>query len=258
MIPNKIHLLWFSGEEFPDEVKRCYETWSKMKGYEINVWTLQDLSGIKLPNIFEKALQNQRWAILSDFVRLNILYEHGGIYLDSDVSILKEDWSLFHHFGYFSAVESHYPGFGLKGFIDEETGEVLEERFMPIRGSIALQSAIFGAEPGHPFLKMLMDAYREVDSLMEQKIWDYEVITPYFCADVAYRKYGFRYKNETQILEDGIVIFKNDVFPSYPAKPDENAFAYHGCHNTWRDSPYPSNSWKHWRGYNFEKELKDE
>jgi len=92
MIPKIIHTCWFSNEEFPDDIRRCMNTWkTKLPEYEIRIWNSDIL---KEPDIMNcayvmEAIKAKKWAFASDFIRLFVLYKYGGIYLDSDIEVLK-------------------------------------------------------------------------------------------------------------------------------------------------------------------------
>jgi len=88
MIPKKIHYFWFSKDPFPENIQRCIASWKKvMPDYEIIQW---DLSNTPIEGLFAtKATEEQQWAFLSDYARLRILYDHGGVYMDTDMLILK-------------------------------------------------------------------------------------------------------------------------------------------------------------------------
>jgi mannosyltransferase OCH1-like enzyme len=93
MIPKIIHYCWLGGSPLPPLVEKCIQTWNqKLPTYEIKRWdeTNSDLSH----EIVRNALKEKRWAFAVDYLRLAILYEHGGIYLDTDmelVSSFKDD-----------------------------------------------------------------------------------------------------------------------------------------------------------------------
>lgn len=88
MIPKKIHFFWFSQDPYPVNIQECIKSWKKeMPEYEIIKW---DLTNTIIEGSFaQKAFHEQQWAFLSDYARLRILYEHGGIYLDTDMLIVK-------------------------------------------------------------------------------------------------------------------------------------------------------------------------
>lgn len=89
MIPKKIHYCWLSHAPYPRKVKRCMESWEKYLGdYEFVFWDYQKAVTTGIPWVLE-AMGQQNWAFAADAVRLYALYTEGGIYLDSDVELLK-------------------------------------------------------------------------------------------------------------------------------------------------------------------------
>ena len=89
MIPKKIHYCWFGGKEKPKLVKRCIDSWKKFcLDYEIIEWNEENFDIAKYPYV-QYCFDNKKWAFLSDFVRLAVVYENGGIYFDTDVEVIK-------------------------------------------------------------------------------------------------------------------------------------------------------------------------
>lgn len=89
MIPKKIHYCWLSDDEMPDKLRICVESWKKyLPDYEIIKWDLKKFPLDK--SIWVKqAFENKKYAFAADYIRLYALTTEGGIYLDSDVEVLK-------------------------------------------------------------------------------------------------------------------------------------------------------------------------
>ena len=88
MIPKKIHYCWFGGNPLPEDVKRYIESWKKYcPDYDLIRWDESNYDVHKNAYV-ELAYQNKKWAFLTDYARLDIIYEHGGIYLDADVELI--------------------------------------------------------------------------------------------------------------------------------------------------------------------------
>jgi hypothetical protein len=88
-IPKIIHYCWFGGKALPPLALKCIESWKKYcPDYEIIEW---NESNFDLDyNIYVKeAYKEEKWAFVSDVARLYAVYVHGGIYLDTDVEIIK-------------------------------------------------------------------------------------------------------------------------------------------------------------------------
>lgn len=93
MIPKIIHYCWFGEKEKPYLLQECIDTWYKLlPDYQIIEWNNSNY----IPHSFytQKAFEEKKWAFLSDYVRLEKLYEMGGIYLDTDMYLINNFSSL--------------------------------------------------------------------------------------------------------------------------------------------------------------------
>jgi mannosyltransferase OCH1-like enzyme len=128
MIPKKIHFCWYGNGDYNDVIKKCINSWTeKLPEYEIKRWDETNTPFDKLP--FLKLLHKQKkWSFISDYMRLYSVYTEGGIYLDTDIEILKNFEDL------------HYE----EAFIGFQTR--LGENKYP------LNSAVLGAVKKNPFL----------------------------------------------------------------------------------------------------------
>ena len=89
MIPKKIHYCWFGGNPLPNSVKKCIESWKKYcPEFEIIEWNESNYDINKIAYI-SQAYREKKYAFVSDYARLDIIFEEGGIYLDTDVELLK-------------------------------------------------------------------------------------------------------------------------------------------------------------------------
>lgn len=88
-IPKVLHYCWFGGNPKPDLVLKCIESWKKvMPDYEIKEWNESNFD-VNYNNYTQKAYKGKKWAFVSDVARLVALKECGGIYLDTDMYVLK-------------------------------------------------------------------------------------------------------------------------------------------------------------------------
>lgn len=102
MIPKIIHYCWFGGNPLPKLAKKCIRSWRKFcSGYEIKEWNESNFDISQCPLYVRQAYEAKRWAFVSDYVRLKLVYEYGGIYMDTDVELLKPLDSLLSHKAYF-------------------------------------------------------------------------------------------------------------------------------------------------------------
>jgi mannosyltransferase OCH1-like enzyme len=93
MIPKIIHYIWLGGKEKPPLLNICILSWrEKLPDYEIVEWNESnlDLDRIAAENrFFSECRKRGMKAYMSDYLRLLILYKHGGIYLDTDMQVIK-------------------------------------------------------------------------------------------------------------------------------------------------------------------------
>lgn len=85
MIPKLIHCVWLSGDEKPSQYKMCIDSWKKtMPDYEIREWNMTNLPDEILNHQFVgQAIEARKWAYATDVIRLWLLKNYGGIYLDT-------------------------------------------------------------------------------------------------------------------------------------------------------------------------------
>ena len=139
-IPKIIHYCWFGRNPKPRLAEKCILSWKKYcPDYEIREWNEDNYLISQAPLYVQQAYQMKKWAFVTDYVRLQVVYEHGGIYLDTDVELLKPLDDLLCHSAYF--------GFETDRFVATGLG--------------------FGAEQGNPAVKEMMDDYEDVPFLLE-------------------------------------------------------------------------------------------
>lgn len=90
MLPKIIHYCWFGGNEKPDAAQKCIASWRTYSpDYEIREWNEENIFLEDCPEYVKDAYAAKKYAYVSDFVRLKVLYDHGGFYMDTDVELLK-------------------------------------------------------------------------------------------------------------------------------------------------------------------------
>ena len=97
MIPKKIHYVWVGGGEKSEAIKKCMATWKNhLNGYEITEWNEKNFD-IESNPFLKAAYKAKKWAYVSDFIRAKVIYEYGGIYLDTNVLLFDnfdDFWNL--------------------------------------------------------------------------------------------------------------------------------------------------------------------
>ena len=130
MIPKIIHYCWLSGTPLPDDIKTYIEGWKKlMPDYKLIEWNRSRFDINSAPFV-KQACEIQKWAFAADYIRVYALYNYGGIYLDSDVEVLKK----FDDF------------LQLTMMLGYENTNIN-----------SLEVAVWGSEKGHPLLKDILD-----------------------------------------------------------------------------------------------------
>ena len=88
-IPKIIHYCWFGGNPLPEDAKRYIESWKKFcPNYQIIEWNESNYD-INKNQYAREAYEEKKWAFVSDYARFDIIYQYGGIYLDTDVEMIK-------------------------------------------------------------------------------------------------------------------------------------------------------------------------
>lgn len=182
MIPKIIHYCWLGGAPKPQSVLRCIRSWKKFcPDYEIREWTEKDFD-VMQHEYTRQAYETKAWGFVTDYIRLWVIYHYGGIYMDTDVQVIKDLTPLLEH--------SAYVGFERDEYVNLGHG--------------------FGAEKGHPFIKAHMDMYDTIRFLNEDGSLN-KIPIPHHTTRCL-RAYGLQ--NDTgsvQRLGD-IVVYPRDYF----------------------------------------------
>lgn len=114
MIPKVIHYCWFGGKRKPRLIKDCIQSWKKhLSDYQIIEWN-ETNSDLSHPFVKE-AYELKKWAFVSDYIRLKALYDFGGIYLDTDMMVLKSFDGLLENKCFFGAEDLEFISCGIIG-----------------------------------------------------------------------------------------------------------------------------------------------
>ncbi|MCG1037805.1 glycosyltransferase family 32 protein [Polaribacter sargassicola] len=107
MIPKVIHYVWFGSPDKPNLINKCIDTWKAvLPDYKIKEWN-ESNSPITHPFV-KYCLENRQWAFASDYVRLWVLYNEGGLYLDTDMEVKKDFTHLWDNKSFFAAYENKF------------------------------------------------------------------------------------------------------------------------------------------------------
>ncbi len=134
MIPKKVHYCWFGRGELPALAQKCIASWKKYcPDYEVIQWN-EDNFDLNYNGYMRYCYDNKKWAFLSDFVRLVVVAEQGGIYFDTDVELLKKPDELLQYGAFYGFENNQNIATGLG----------------------------FGSEANHPTILAMRQAYEEI------------------------------------------------------------------------------------------------
>lgn len=196
MIPKKIHYVWVGGNEKNNTIKQCMKTWGKhLEGYEVIEWNENNFDIDSHPFV-KAAYKAKKWAYVSDYIRAYVIYKYGGIYLDTDILVLDNFDRFLNNRAFVGFENPQYPF-----------------------------TAVFGAEPGHPLVKDMIEYY---DRLDEYK-FDFEKNNTISVSDLLIKKYHCKVGNKFQILDEDIAVYPDTVL----CNPSENSISIHVFTGTW-------------------------
>lgn len=128
-IPKIIHYCWFGGEKIPEEYKSYMESWKRFcPDYEIKEWNETNYD-ISKNGYMEQAYKNKKWGFVPDYARLDIIYNYGGIYLDTDVELLKSLDEILDCEGFFGFESENLVNLGL-GFGAVKGNEIIRDMML--------------------------------------------------------------------------------------------------------------------------------
>lgn len=106
MIPHVIHYFWFGGAPLSPMAQRCIASWRKyLPDYEIKEWNESNFDVNIIP-FTSQAYEAKKYAFVSDYARLWVLYNYGGLYLDVDVEMLQSPKTIIDKGPFFGTEKS--------------------------------------------------------------------------------------------------------------------------------------------------------
>lgn len=234
IVPRVIHYCWMSGDPFPAKIRECVDSWRRvMPDYELKLWSKDNFDVDSVPFVRE-AVEARKWAFAADYIRMYALYIEGGIYLDSDVRALKRFDDFLGH-GFFSSLEHHPTLMDERGswdLIDKEGRRTTDEYI----AGMQIQAAVMGAAPGHPFVRDVLDFYKDRHFINADGTYATDPIAPLIYARVA-EPYGFRYVDRDRKLKDDMMIYRSEIFAGNRREMTADSYAVHLCAHSWHATP---------------------
>lgn len=204
-IPKNIYYIWLGNNPLPKKVKYNLKNWQE-KNPNFNIIRIDENNyDITKYQYVKDAYDDKNWAFASDLVRLDILYNYGGFYFDTDVYFEKSIEDL-----------CNYPSVWA----------------MENSGLIA-SGLIIGAQKGDKDLKNLLNIYQTIiyDKNNLEELITVGIISKYFS------KLGLRNNNKLQVLENGQTIFPSEYFAPFHwwggGKKTRNTIAVQQYLNSW-------------------------
>jgi len=208
MIPRKIHYCWFGQGNMADSIQMCIDSWIKhLPEYELVLWNEENFDVNSNPYVKE-AYEAKKFAFVTDYVRLYSLYEYGGIYMDTDVEVIKSLDPFLHHRAF--------------------TG--CENEFSCVTGTMA-------AEAKHPWIEKLLSYYEGRNFILPDGSFDLTTNTE-IITNFTKKEYNWKPENAHQKLKDDLHIYPFDFFcAKVPAYRNlyitENTHTIHHFSGSW-------------------------
>lgn len=197
-IPKVIHYIWVGGNEKPKDIKKCINSWEKhLEGYEIKEWNESNFD-INSHPFCKAAYEAKKWAFVSDYIRAYVIYNEGGIYLDTDVILLDN-------------FDEYLKNRAFVGF---------ENKDHPF-------TAAFGAEKKHPFVKKILDYYNNINDYS----FDFESNNTISVSNILINDYGVVPNNQYQVVDEDIAVYPDTKL----CNPSKDSTAIHVFTGTWLD-----------------------
>lgn len=181
MIPKTIHYCWFGRNPKPKLAKKCIKSWKKYcKDYEIIEWNEDNFDISSAPLYVRQAYDAKKWAFVTDYVRLWAMVNCGGIYMDTDVEVIKPLDSFLNHRAF-------------SGFEDD----------------IHIPTGIMACEKGFLLFQEFLDYYVGLTFINEDGTYNTVPNVVYMTNTCV--KYGLIQNNSFQII-NGFALYPKDVF----------------------------------------------
>ena len=213
MIPKKIHFCWLSGDEFPPLIQYCIDTWKKvLPDYEIILWDTKrfDINSVAW---VKEAFEAKKYAFAADYIRLYAVYTEGGIYLDSDVEMVKSFNDLLTN----------------KAFIGFEAA------------TEAVEAAIFGGEPGTEWCRKAMEFYHDKHFSMDEKGGvNLSITAPVIVKDAlckTYLHFPQTLPTKAQLIDDSIMVCPAHYFSPIKYDMEKSYSSENKIANSYRENP---------------------
>lgn len=206
MIPKIIHYCWFGGNPLPELAQMCIASWKKYcPDYEIIEWNENNFDLDYCPYVRE-AYSSKKWAFVTDVVRLYALANFGGVYMDTDVEVVRSLDPLLQY-----------------------------EAVSGFESDTLFPTGLIASEPEQKFIKELLREYDNLHFIRENK--ELDLTTNVERISKAAKKYGVRYDNTLQTVAGFTILPKEYLCPKDSAtrklKMTDNTLCIHHFDGSW-------------------------
>lgn len=227
MIPKVIHYCWFGRNPIPAEYQKYIESWRKyLPDFEVKEWN-EDNFDINCIPFIQEAYEVKKFAYVSDYARLKVLYENGGVYFDTDVEVIRPIDDLMER-GPWMGIEKHTSTPNNADQVNVGLG--------------------FAVEPRNSIIKEVMEFYENTHYIFPDGHMEQIPIVP-VVTDVL-RKHGMPKHVDKPTDVAGITIYPWDYFCpqeflSSKIERTPNTYTIHHYSATWMSR---SDKFKMWKG----------
>lgn len=220
MIPKIINYCWFGGKPLSQQAKKCVTSWKKYcPDYQIKEWNESNFDLKNSCNYVKEAYRLKKWAFVSDYARFKILFDNGGIYLDTDVELIKN----------LDNIIKKGPYMGYEAYWDNE-------KFNSSHEWLVNPGLGMAAEPHMDFFKRVLNYYKSQHFLNADGSLNNMTVVERVTKLL--KKDGLQCKGKMQKI-DGITIYPEDYFCPYnftsgKLKKTENTYSIHLYSASWQ------------------------
>ena len=206
-IPKVIHYCWFGGNPLPELAIKCIESWKKYcPDYEIKEWNENNFD-INCCAYVKEAYEMKKWAFVSDVARLYALVNVGGVYMDTDVEVLKPLDNLLEY-----------------------------EAFSGFESETQIPTGLMACTKGHGMFEEFLEEYNMIHFIRNDGSMD--LTTNVTRITKTCMKYGLKKNNTLQTINGFTLLPKDYLCPKDLETKEiyltENSYAIHHFDGSWK------------------------
>lgn len=226
MIPKIIHYIWFGNNPMTPLAQECLASWkAAMPDWQIMRWDESNFDVAAAPVYVRQAYEARKFAFVSDYVRLWVLEQYGGVYVDTDVKVLKSYDPLLNDTAFIGLEESkvHLPG-----------------------------TCVMGCEPHCQWVRDMLALYDNIEFVTADGSLD--MTTNVIRMGLAMTRHGLKVEGgkwkEIQYLDEwGLRVYTHDYFSPITStrvmRKTKNTYSIHYFAESWRDRKR-KRGWREW------------